>query len=239
MGGAGGVATIRLNRGPVNALNTAMLRELLAWIHFLGNEDAVKGILLVSAKDGVFSAGLDLNEFTNPNKEQFEKFWSSLQEVWMLMTSFPKVLIAGVNGHSPAGGCLLAMTADYRVMMEGPAEKPFLIGLNEVPVEITVPPWLINHFATLVGPRTAERMLQLGELIPASRALAIGLVDEVVADRAALDAATSAAMARFLAVPQDGRRLTKDASRSSLFRLLSGPEERRHDMEFFSALVRK
>jgi 3,2-trans-enoyl-CoA isomerase len=235
--GDNGVVSISLNRGPVNALNLEVLQEILAWVHYLGNEESTKAILLQSSIDGIFSAGLDITEFINPDKARFEQFWSSLQEVWMLMTSFPKVLVAAISGHSPAGGCLLAMTADYRVMVSGPAERPYRIGLNEVPVGITVPPWLINHFASIVGPRTSERMLQLGELVTAEQALRIGLVDEVVSDSAALEASTKAAIARFLSVPDQGRWMTKDMSRRDLFRFLSEDEDRKYDLEFFAKFV--
>ena len=233
-----GIVKIKLSRGTRNMLNTDILRELVSWVHYLGNEEAVKAIILSSdastEKEPVFSHGLDINEFIAPQKERFEAYWNLVQEAWMLMTSFPKILVADINGSAISGGCMLAMACDYRVMYKSEKSQ---IGFNEVSNGLVVPPWLISHFAYLVGNRKSERILQTGKLLSATEALEVGLVDEVVESFAAGQEAAEKAVHDLLKSPDQGRWMVKDMSRRELFRFLSEEDDRRYDIEFFSKFV--
>jgi 3,2-trans-enoyl-CoA isomerase len=77
-----------------------------------------------------------------PNEERFHKFWYLFQDVWIKLygSSFPTA--AAIIGHSPAGGCLLAISCEYRVMLPN-----FIIGLNETKVGIIVPTWVSDRLA--------------------------------------------------------------------------------------------
>ena len=233
-----GIVKINLSRGTTNMLNTDLLKELVSWIHYLGNEDNVKGIILSSAtataENPVFSLGLDINEFIQPQKERFEAYWNLVQEAWMLLTSFPKVLIADINGSAISGGCMLAMACDYRVMH---ATEKAQIGFNEVTNGLVVPPWLISHFSYLVGNRKSEILLQTGKLLSASEAKELGLVDETVDSIDACHDAAQKAAQLLLQSPDQGRWMVKDMSRRELFRFLSEEDDRRYDIEFFSKFV--
>ena len=89
-------------------------------------------------------------------------------------------VVAALTGHSPAGGCVLALCCDYRVMARSPdPAKPFRIGLNEVQVGLAVPDGIQHLLRRLVGPRRAERLMVAGAMIPARRAFAIGMIDEL------------------------------------------------------------
>merc|ERR1712232_946437 len=90
--------------------------------------------------------------------------------------STPLAAVAAIDGHAPAGGCLLAASCDYRVMAEG----KFGIGLNETQLGIVAPPWFVDVLAPLMGPRRTDRMLQLGQLLSPQQALECGLVDRLV-----------------------------------------------------------
>ncbi|KNH01399.1 32-trans-enoyl-CoA isomerase mitochondrial precursor [Perkinsela sp. CCAP 1560/4] len=233
-----GVVRINLNRATKNMLNSDILKELVSWVHYLGNEDSVKAIILSSATATaelpVFSLGLDMNEFIHPVKERFEAFWNLVQETWMLMTSFPKVLVADVTGSAISGGCMLAMACDYRVMY---SSEKCQIGFNDVTNGLVVPPWLISHFAYLIGNRQSERLLQTGKLLTADEALKVGLIDEVVPSIAECHGAANEAVKRLLQSPDQGRWMVKDMSRRELFRFLSEEDDRRYDIEFFSKFV--
>ena len=85
-------------------------------------------------------------------------------------------MTAALGGHAPAGGCVLALCCDYRVMASG----PFAIGLNETRVGLVAPDGIQHLLRRVVGPRQAERLLLTGELVQAEQALAMGLVDELV-----------------------------------------------------------
>jgi enoyl-CoA hydratase/carnithine racemase len=90
------------------------------------------------------------------------------------MTGFPKPLVCAVTGHSPAGGCLLALCCDYRVMAEG----KYRIGLNEIPVGIVVPEPIFQLYSFWLGTARAYQFLIEGMLLPAREAVQAGLVNE-------------------------------------------------------------
>ncbi|KAG8236576.1 hypothetical protein J437_LFUL015762 [Ladona fulva] len=88
----------------------------------------------------VFTAGLDIKEMCKPKPDRIKAFWTALQGVWLKLygSSFPTV--AAINGHSPAGGCLLAVCCEYRVMV-GPSYR---IGPNETQLGIVIPIWYVD-----------------------------------------------------------------------------------------------
>ena len=117
--------------------------------------------------------------------------------------------MAAVRGHCPAGGCVLALCCDARVMSEGGR-----IGLNEVALGIPVPLYWGRLMASLTGAGRADALLQTAALVPAAQAAALGLVDAVVPKEQLMAAATQEAKRR-LAFPDGGRVATK--------RMLRGP----------------
>ena len=94
----------------------------------------------------VFCAGLEITEMYKPEQEKLEVFWGSLQDLWIELYSCKVPTAAAIIGHSPAGGCLLAMCCDYRVMV-GPK---YTIGLNETQLGIVAPFWFKVYFHTHV-----------------------------------------------------------------------------------------
>jgi 3,2-trans-enoyl-CoA isomerase len=237
-----GAAVMRMARAPVNSLNLEMFTELADWFMWLSTEESgCKSVVLTSDIATVFSAGLDINELHKPEQERFEKFWMSFQEIWLIINSFPKPVIAGINGNSPAGGCVIALCCDYRVMarasLKDPANpKAYRIGLNETKLGIIAPPWVMKSLAYVVGERKAEKMLQLGETPTADEALAMGLIDRVVEEGELLEAAAQEA-AKFAAIPGEARWMSKDMMRRELMQFFPSEQERIYDMEFFSSLV--
>ena len=87
----------------------------------------------------------------------------------------PVPVVAAMAGHAPAGGCVLALCCDYRIMAEG----PYRIGLNETQVGLVAPEGIQSLLARVVGPHRAERLLVAGAMPDAAEALRIGLVDEL------------------------------------------------------------
>src|SRR5439155_13782368 len=87
----------------------------------------------------------------------------------------PIPVVAALTGHSPAGGTVLAVFADYRIMAEG----PYKLGLNEVQVGLPVPEVLVRGLQYLVGTRQAARLAVGGLLLDPAEALKVGLVDEL------------------------------------------------------------
>lgn len=178
------IAVLSLDRGRSNAINSEMVSELHQMIRNIENDDSIAGLIL-TGKDGFFSAGLDLIELYNYNEEQIKEFWIEFLSLVTSMVSFKKPMIAAISGHSPAGGCVLAICCDYRVMAEG----KFIIGLNEVPVGIIVPDSIFHLYAFWLGNAEASRALLEGKLMNTQQALSAGLIDELVNPDSILHAA--------------------------------------------------
>ncbi|EPY19792.1 3,2-trans-enoyl-CoA isomerase, mitochondrial [Strigomonas culicis] len=208
----------------------------------MGSNEETKAIVFTSAIPTVFSAGLDLSEVHNPQQQRLTLFWQSFQELWLILNSFPKPLVAAITGNSPAAGCILAMGCDYRVMARGPkgnsdARRQYRIGLNETKLGITAPAWTMPAYAYLLGSRQAERLLQLGETSVADEAQKLGLVDLVVEDEEKALEAAYQMVDRFLLIPQNSRWMSRDMMRREYLQMLASDEDRNYDTEFTTQML--
>ena len=178
------LAIITLNRPKSNALNREMITELDDMLQNISQDPLIAGVV-ITGREPFFSAGLDLIELYGYNEEEAKSFWELFIKFTINITSFKKPLIAAINGHSPAGGCVIALACDARVMAEG----KFIIGLNEVPVGIMVPHSIFKLYSFWIGSATAAKSLLEGKLFSPEEALAIGLVDELVKPESIMTAA--------------------------------------------------
>jgi 3,2-trans-enoyl-CoA isomerase len=203
------VRELRLNRPPVNALNPALigaLRDALA-VAVAANAGAV----VLSGQPGRFSGGLDLPELLTLPAPALRELWREFFGLLRDIAELPIPLVAALTGHSPAGGTVLAVFADYRIMAEG----PYKLGLNEVQVGLPVPEVLLNALTYLVGPRQAARLAVGGLLLDPAEALKVGLVDEVVPVDEVVWGATAWA-ADLLTRPPQAMAATRKLARRSL-----------------------
>lgn len=176
----GPIHELQLARAPVNALNPALCGDLS--IAIASAIDAGAQGVVLSGGPKVFSAGLDVPYLLalGNDRAALASAWESFFEVARALAQSPVPVVAAMAGHAPAGGCVLALCCDYRVMaraVEG--MSPFLIGLNETQVGLAAPDGILHLLRRVVGAHRAERLLVAGELVDAERALAIGLVDEL------------------------------------------------------------
>lgn len=178
------LAIITLSRGKSNSLNKEMITELSDMLRNISADSNIGGVI-VTGKENFFSAGLDLIELYNYNEDDAKDFWHLFLNFVAEITAFKKPLISAINGHSPAGGCVIALACDARVMAEG----KYIIGLNEVPVGIIVPNSIFNLYAFWLGKAAATRHLLEGKLFSPEEALSVGLVDELVKPESILTAA--------------------------------------------------
>jgi 3,2-trans-enoyl-CoA isomerase len=178
------LSIITLDRGKSNALNREMITELSDILNNISADPNIAGVI-ITGKEHFFSAGLDLIELYNYTAAEAESFWHLFLNFIANITAFKKPLVAAVNGHSPAGGCVIALACDYRIMAEG----KYIIGLNEVPVGIIVPNSIFNLYAFWLGTANASRSLLEGKLFSPDEALKIGLVDELANPASILTAA--------------------------------------------------
>ncbi|MCG9911667.1 MAG: enoyl-CoA hydratase/isomerase family protein [Flavobacteriales bacterium] len=169
-----GIGVVTLNRGTANALNVEMIQELSDLFTRIKEDETVKAAI-ITGTDNFFSAGLDVIEVVGYNESESEVFWKAFADMMYNLASWPKPMACAINGHSPAGGCILAITADFRFMAEG----NFKIGLNEVPVGIVVPLPVYKLYSMWVGTRNAYQFLIQGKLLNPQEALNAGLVDGI------------------------------------------------------------
>jgi enoyl-CoA hydratase/carnithine racemase len=165
---------LRLARAPVNALDPALVRTLRAAIENAPGTGA-RGIVL-SGRPGMFSAGLDVPALLQLPRETFRVFWNDFFGLCAALARSPVPVVAAITGHAPAGGAVLSIMCDYRVMADG----AFKIGLNETQVGLAVPECIQAALRRLVGTYRAERLMVSGAMLDAAEAKAIGFVDELV-----------------------------------------------------------
>ena len=227
---------LRMNRPPVNSLSLELLEDMATTIAEAEADPECRALVLASAQPTVFSAGLDITEMHAPDASRLRRFWSAFQEVWLRLSSSKLATVAAVEGHSPAGGCILAICCDYRVMATGDpvGGKAFRIGLNETKLGIVAPPWVAETFQSIVGLRQADFMLQRGSLITAEDAVAVGLVDEAVAQDEVM-ARAAVAVEELLAVPDMARHQSKMFVRQPMIDRLVA--QRDADTESFATFV--
>lgn len=178
----GSIREIRLARPPVNALDTDLCRALIAALNAAVAE-GVRGVVL-SGNEKVFSAGLDVPHLMahGDDRDALQDSWSAFFGATRTLAELRIPVVAALTGHSPAGGCVLALCCDYRIMARSPDPlRPFAIGLNETQVGLVAPEGIQRLLRRVVGIYRAERLLVAGEMVAEERALEIGLVDELVA----------------------------------------------------------
>ncbi|NXX81655.1 ECI1 isomerase, partial [Urocolius indicus] len=228
-----GVATMKFKSPPVNSLSLEFLTEFCIGLEKLESDRGCRGLVLTSAIPRIFSSGLDITEMCGKSPEHYAEFWRAVQEMWLRLYGSNLVTLAVLNGSSPAGGCLIASSCDYRIMVDNPK---FSIGLNEAQLGIVAPFWFKDTFVNVVGHRVAERALQLGYLFPAPEAQRFGLVDELVPEEK-LQEKAAAVMAQWLALPDHARQLTKAMMRKALLeRLLAHRDD---DVQNFVSFISK
>lgn len=183
-----GIAEVKLERGKVNALNGDVVRELRACLRQLSEDPAIRASVLTGTGK-FFSFGFDIPEFLPYPREAFAEYLEAFTALCRETFSHPKPLVAAINGHAVAGGCMLATACDARIMVGGKAK----IGLNEIGFGSSVFAGSVSMLAYWVGERRAQQILFEGRLYPAHEAKELGLVDAVTGEAELAEEATGAA----------------------------------------------
>lgn len=216
----GPVRELRLARPPVNALNAVLLAALDKEIARAsdGSAGAPKAIV-ISGAPGMFSAGLDIREVTAGDAAvtALVTCFSRLQ-LRIVNSSVP--IIAALSGQSPAGGAVIALLCDYRIMAAG----DYRIGLNEVQVGLYPGETIFRVLERIVGTHRAAALLPRGAMLNAAEALAIGLVDEVVELSAVVTRAVALAT-ELAALPPKVYARTRHMARAGLREIFESPPE--------------
>lgn len=168
-----GVATVRLDRPPVNALNPQVWDEFREVAREVASDDAVAAVVLWGGPK-VFAAGADIKAMKDMSFQQMFARAGVLQEAFTALARVPKVVIAAINGYALGAGCELALTADFRYAADNAQ-----LGQPEIKLGVIPGAGGTQRLARLVGPSRAKEMVYGGEFYDARACLEMGLVDRV------------------------------------------------------------
>ncbi|WP_406312348.1 enoyl-CoA hydratase-related protein [Streptosporangium sp. NBC_01639] len=201
---AKGIATIRLDRPKMNALNRQVQEEIAECARQVDADTGVHAVVVYGG-ERVFAAGADIKEMAGMSYADMSVHSGALQDCFTAVAQIGKPVIAAVTGYALGGGCELALCADIRI-----AGESAKFGQPEILLGIIPGAGGTQRLPRLVGPARAKDLIFTGRHVPAAEALEIGLVDRVVPDTDVYDEALSYA-ARFVGGPALALRAAKQA----------------------------
>jgi enoyl-CoA hydratase len=163
-----GVTTVRIDHPPVNAFDFALVEDALATVR------DIDGPIVLTGAGKCFSAGVDLRAVLDGGPDYIDRFLAAVSAAFLAVFDHPAPVVAAVNGHAIAGGCVVAMAADIRLMSSG------LIGLSEVAVGVPFPVAALEICRYAMGPSVTRAVLQ-ADNIDVHTAAQRGWIDDVVA----------------------------------------------------------
>ena len=171
---ADGVATLRLDRPKVNALNEQMQEEVRAAAVEATDREDVKAVVLYGG-ERAFAAGVDIKQMAQMSYVEMVRRSGVMQSAFTAVARIPKPVVAAITGYALGGGCELALCADVRFTAENA-----VLGQPEILLGIIPGAGGTQRLTRLVGPSRAKELVFTGRQVRAQEALAIGLVDRVV-----------------------------------------------------------
>ena len=172
---ASGVATLRLDRPKMNALNQQVAREIGEAVDAAAGDSDVRA-LVVWGGDRIFAAGADIKEMAELDAVSMYRYIGRFQDVFTRLEQLPVVTIAAVNGYALGGGCELALACDLRICAEDAR-----LGQPEIMLGVIPGAGGTQRLPRLVGSGRAKELIYTGRFVEPAEALSIGLVNEVVA----------------------------------------------------------
>src|SRR6186997_666450 len=170
-----GLAVVTLAHPPMNTMDAPLLEEMTSLFEGLATEPVVRAAI-IRGEGRAFSAGLDLKLVPELDRLGQRRLVEALNDCFGTLYAWPKPLVAAINGHAIAGGMILALCADWRIV----ADVPMQISLAEVRVGVTYPVAPLAIARAELSPSAARRLVLLGETVDAATAEALAIVDERV-----------------------------------------------------------
>jgi enoyl-CoA hydratase/carnithine racemase len=198
------VATLRLQRPPMNALNVELQEALRAAAEEVTERRDVAAVVIYGGEK-VFAAGADIKEMEHMSYTDMVAHSRRLQSAFSALARIPKPTVAAITGYALGGGCELALTCDFRV-----AARNAKLGQPEILLGVIPGAGGTQRLARLVGPARAKDLVYTGRFVSADEALAMGLVDEVV-EAEDVYAAARARAERYVGGPAFALRAAKEA----------------------------
>jgi enoyl-CoA hydratase len=168
------VAVLTMSHGKANALDVELCNDLIARFHERAASQAAA--VVITGRGSIFSAGVDLLRVVDGGASYLSRFLPALSDAFEAMFAFPKPVVAAVNGHAVAGGCILVSAADRRLMARGAGR----IGLPELIVGVPFPPVPLEIMRFATAPHRLSELMFGGKTLTADDAVAYGLADTAV-----------------------------------------------------------
>jgi enoyl-CoA hydratase/carnithine racemase len=203
----GATGVVRLERAHGNAINDAFVESLVSVLAEAESDPAIGGVLL-AAGGKIFCPGLDLQELIELDRESMERFMLRFSSMVLALYTFPKPVVASIHGHALAGGCVLSLCADWRVLRRGA-----ITGLNEVKVGVPLPFGVALIVRDAVPRSSVTSVALLGRNFSDEGALAAGLAHEL-ADAADVETLSRGRLEEFLSKDAFAFAVTKRYLRS-------------------------
>jgi enoyl-CoA hydratase len=200
----GPIAVLRLAHGKVSAMDVAFADALRAALAEL--RTSPHAAIVLTGTGSSFSAGVDLFQVVGGGAGYLARFLPLLDAMLLDTLTMPKPIVAAVNGHAIAGGCILAAACDYRVMAEGSGR----IGVPELIVGVPFPTLALEIVASRVSPATLRDLVFTGRTYPPREALGKQLVDALSPAESLLDRTVEMAT-RLGSIPARSFALAKQA----------------------------
>lgn len=202
----GGIATLTLDDGKLNALNAEVFREIAAAFDDCAGASAV----VLAGREGVFTAGLNTKELADITPEGMAELLDLFGRTVMQIWAHPRPVVAACTGHAIAAGTMLAMAADHAVAAEG----DFRWGLTETQIGFPLPDFAIQLSRHNVRQDRLEDLLLPGKVIDAATAVDVGFADELAPPGEVLVTATTTAR-ELASLPSETYALTKNRLRGA------------------------
>ena len=170
----GAVATVRLDRPPMNAISKQVVEELRDVAAEIGLREDVRAVVLWGGEK-LFAAGADVKEFRDMGYADMARFGDALSGAFTAIARIPKPVIAAITGFALGGGCELALCADFRVAAEGAQ-----LGQPEILLGLIPGAGGTQRLPRLIGIAKAKDLIYSGRFVGSDEALELGLVDAVV-----------------------------------------------------------
>jgi enoyl-CoA hydratase/carnithine racemase len=209
----GDIAMVKMVHGKANAMDVELCEALAAQFAQLQSSRA-KAIVL-TGQGRMFSAGVDLVRLAESGGAYVRKLLPALNAMFVAVFCSPKPVVAALNGHAIAGGCVLASCADRRLM----ASESGRVGVTELLVGVAFPSLAFEAVRFVASPRYFPEVIYGGATYPPEAAVERGLVDEIVAPQVLIERAVAAAQA-FAAVPAQSFAMTKRQMRAPVLERL-------------------
>jgi len=196
------IAEMVLDDGKVNAINIELMTQIMDELDEIEFSNA--NALIITGRGKSFSAGIDLVRMLKEGDDYRRQFIIDLEALFKKVYTFKKPVIAAINGHAVAGGCILAACCDYRIMADVKAK----MGVTELKVGIPFPSVPMEVFRSIVHKGYLNEVVYMGQLYEPRGAMKRGLINEIVAQENLMERSRELA-AELGAVPHQAFWLTK------------------------------